>query len=107
MYYLLIACVVLPEALRKRIADDFQLCHPLILVGRYRRKRCLGEYKPLIVTVRHCCGSSTSGIRSDLWLIRFGRQVDNVETWLVAMHRIENDLAGEKTHSFVYNIIIW
>lgn len=56
----------------------FSNTYSLILIGRHGGKRCLREYKRPIMTrmftfVHGCV---------------FRRQIDDMETWLITMHRI-------------------
>lgn len=67
-----------------QIAAIFLACHthPLVLVRRHRRERCLREYK---------C-AKVAGVFLLIQGIIFGRQVDDVKPRLVPMHRVEDYL---------------
>lgn len=62
--------------------------YPLILVCSDGRKRGLGENEPLVMVA--CVGAAA--VRLHAVGVRFGRQVNDVETRLVSVHGVENDL---------------
>lgn len=62
--------------------------YPLVLVGSDGRKRGLGENEPLVMVGR----VGAAAVRLHVVGVRFGRQVNDVEAGLVAVHGVENDL---------------
>jgi len=76
------------ESLGERIRVDLQFGDQLVLVGRHRRENCLWEHVGLVVQVLQFLG-----IRRNALAMAKTHQVD---PGLVAVHRVQNDLEGEK-----------
>lgn len=80
--------------------------HPLILIRSYRCERGLGKDKPSVMIAQVFLGRIVSAGAADA-AGALGRQVDDVESRLVAMHRVENDLCTDGSASSIENIIEW
>lgn len=72
--------VTLSEAFGKGVAGNFQLCDPVVLVGCHSRELCLREDEGLEVFLG-VAGAVLARVHED-----------HVETGLITMHGVENDL---------------